>query len=449
MTSNFIVEMQPKTLQKIIFGYILAFCAILPLGSLAYYLNEQYLIFTSIAFTSIAYIGFLLFLIAFLKKDINYKNKFIYLIAVGIIILSSISAVFAVDKELSLYGNTGRYEGLYAIIAYFGLFFAGSILYNKKYIKKVFDMLIFIGIIQCVIGILQHIPALENIIPSYYSRFYILSDAFIANGLTGSPFFLASFISILMGISLSGAIYDKSKIRKYVYGFASILFAITALFTSIIPALIGICVPIITICIIELIRFIKGYGNSLIKLAIIILLIAIGIITVLLTEGIKLQDKTIMYQDSFYRLWITGPDSVKDETFIYEHTWKEGLSLIKDHPLIGVGPDCIVKGLYNTTTTTSLSAGSIDRPYNQYLYIAISRGIPVLLLYLGLLFFSLKKGLKGVKSYFENKSSWIDIAITVAIIAYITQAFFNMSSITIAPYFWLLLGLVWRKQTAE
>ena len=457
MTSNFIVDMKPQTLQKIIFWFFIAFCAALPLVGLAYYLNDNAIYFTSTVLTSFGFFGFLLFLIAITKKEVAIKNNISYPILLGILLLSTLSTLFAVDKSLALYGTSGRYEGLLAIIAYGGIFLAGSLIYVKKSKLRLFDMLIFVGIIQSIIGILQHIPALEHIIPSLYNRFAITTEAFIANGLTGSPFFLAALLAMLAGIAISGAIYDKSIIRRWVYGISTILFVIAALFTQVIPSLIGISVAVITICIIEIVRVAKKHTilsgkilqNPLGRLSIIFIAVVSSALIVFFAGGLKLQDKTIMYQDSFYRLWITGGESVKDKTPIYEHTWSEGFKLVKEYPILGAGADCVTKALYNTTEPPKLATGTIDRPYNEYLYVAISRGILTLLAYLALLFFTIRKCIKSLKLFYSKSSSWIDVAITTALVAYIVQAFFNMSSITVAPIFWLLLGLAWSKQQED
>ncbi len=451
MTSNFIVDMKPQTLQKLIKWYILAFCLAMPAIGLAYYLNAEALYFTSTVVTSFGFLGYLFFVIAYLKKEIFFKNKSGYVALLALLALSALSVLFSVDRYTAIYGTAGRYEGLLAILAYSGIFIAGSVIYNQRHHIRILDMLIFVGIIQSVLGILQRMPSLEDKIPSYYNRFRIVEAAFVANGLTGSPFFLAAMLSIFLGIALAGALYDALRVRRWTYGAAALLFTSAGLFTEVIPALIGIFVAIITIGIFEIVRTIKNKGgeplpladNPLVRYFMELLCIVVVIVVVFLTGGIQHHDKQIMYQDSFYHLWITGPEGIKDNTPIYEHTWKEGAKLVKERPVFGAGPDCVLLGLYNTTETPRLAAGTIDRPYNEYLYIAMTRGIMTLLAYLALLALTIKRCVKNLKTFTLNGKDWTNVALLAGIAAYTAQAFFNMSAITAAPFFWLLLGLVW------
>lgn len=449
--SDFIVNLTSDGLQKLVTVYLFILCAFIPVAGLIYYINEKLIYSSAAALTFLGFLGFLFFLIAILKKEIVFKGNLSYPLIFMLLALSSAAAFLAIDHTLSVYGNNGRNEGILAIVAYTAIFLASTVLYKNKAKLKICDLLIAVGIIQSVLGILQHIPALEDTIPSFYNYFRLTFKVFLSDGVTGSPMFLGTLLSLISGISISGAVYDKSKTRRIIYGIATILFAVTAFFTSSIIPLIGISSAFITICIIEIIRILKGHtllkgnllSNSIGRLGVVFVCFVIVTLTIIFTEGIELQDQTIIGEDGFYRLYIIGPSSVVDETPLYEHMWSEGLSLIKENPVFGVGPDCISKALYGDI---SYNAGTIDRPYNEYLYIAMSRGIPALFVYLALIVFTIRRAFGGIKRFYQKSETWVQVAFTSAIIAYIIQAFFNMSSITVAPYFWIILGLIWSKR---
>ena len=73
--------------------------------------------------------------------------------------------------------------------------------------------------------------------------------------------------------------------------------------------------------------------------------------------------------------------------------------------------------------------------HNEYLHIAATIGIPALIIYL--IFISTIL-IPKMKQMMNNKVSYI---ITLAIICYLVQAFFNISTIGVAPIFWMILGL--------
>ena len=119
--------------------------------------------------------------------------------------------------------------------------------------------------------------------------------------------------------------------------------------------------------------------------------------------------------------------------------------MIKEHPLLGVGPDMFAK----TQATEELAIDSIDRSYNEYLYIAATRGIPSLVVYLALLGATIYRLVKDLKKFTSDREKWFRPALLTAVAAYSIQAFFSVSAVTVAQFFWLLLGISWSKFTDE
>ncbi len=77
-----------------------------------------------------------------------------------------------------------------------------------------------------------------------------------------------------------------------------------------------------------------------------------------------------------------------------------------------------------------------DKAHNEYLQIAVTLGIPALMVYvifLGMIIFP------NFKYIFKQKYRFILLSI---IGSYLVQAFFNISTIGIAPLFWFVLGII-------
>lgn len=481
MTSNFIVDMKLKTLHRLYFIFFAIFLAAMSIAAARYYIIGDGAMYDAPqVLTYMGYGGIILFLIAFLKKEIQFKSNFGYPLVAGIVVLSALSAAFAIDRFTASYGNKGRYEGLLSIIGYAGIFLAASLMYDKKYKKYILDIIILFTSLQSVLGILQSIPALGDIIPSFYKNARGNFLPYVANGVTGSPVFLGALLTIAVGISVVGAIHDRTKARKILYTLATILFVITAFFTNVIQSLIGISAVFITVGIIEWKNKKKNssakfFRESFGSFIFILFITAITTATMLISGQARLQDKEIIYQDSFDRAYVTGSIDFKSDKNIYLHMAGEGIGILKHSPLLGTGPDCLTLELYTTiqdnaaqssdgVLTGDLSSyteqdevtklflmptGSIDRPYNEYLYIAMSRGIPCLLVYLAFLIFSLKKGFAKTISFYQDKESWLSVAVTVGVVGYCVQAFVSMSDINVAPYFWLALGFIWTRSDKQ
>ena len=280
----------------------------------------------------------------------------------------------------------------------------------------------------------------------------ILKDVHLSSGLSDSPIFYGSFLTVVTGIAAAGAMYEKNIIRARVYGISAVFFFMTGLFTSSVIPLIGIGSVFVILTVIEFTAGKSGTAfeegalkSSRKRLAAMLIGIAAVLGLVLAFQGIWLRDKAIAYTDCFYRLYITGGPSPVN----YDSLWKIGAErsfmMIKDHPILGTGPDLMAK----YQMSDELIIDSIDRSYNEYLYIAATRGIPSLAVYVALLGASLVRLFRDVREFASDREKWFRPAFLAAVTAYSVQAFFSASAVTVAPFFWLLLGMSWSKFTDD
>lgn len=101
----------------------------------------------------------------------------------------------------------------------------------------------------------------------------------------------------------------------------------------------------------------------------------------------------------------------------------------------------IAKNVTNESLEYVKSRNAIpDKAHNEYLQIAVTLGIPALILYVVFLSMIIFPNLKNI---FKQKSIFIMLSI---IGSYLVQAFFNISTIGIAPMFWFALGIMDNKK---
>jgi O-antigen ligase len=129
------------------------------------------------------------------------------------------------------------------------------------------------------------------------------------------------------------------------------------------------------------------------------------------------------------------------------YIWSRSLPLLKHTIVAGYGPDTFAIyfpqydyiGKLKAYGTASII---VDKPHNLYLQNAINTGvfslISLLILFIGYF-------VQSVKAYFNNKFenfySIAGLAIFTAICGYLGAGFFNDSVVSVAPVFWVLLGL--------
>jgi putative inorganic carbon (HCO3(-)) transporter len=252
-----------------------------------------------------------------------------------------------------------------------------------------------------------------------------------------------------------GAIYDKNIIRARVYGVAAVLFLLTGLFTSSLVPIIGTGAVFAAAAVIVAANRLKGgetafkgglYTTPELRYAVLAGSLLGVFALVYLTQGIFIRDRAIAFSDAFYRLYIIGNPNPENEQPLYEIAWVRSLEFIKLHPLTGVGPDCFS---YVQMSDRKLIINSIDKSYNEYFFIAVTRGIPSLLAYLALLYYALRKGCADMKNFFKSGENWFIPAIFTAVAAYLIAGLWSASAITVAPFFWLLLGFMCAKQIKE
>jgi O-antigen ligase len=128
--------------------------------------------------------------------------------------------------------------------------------------------------------------------------------------------------------------------------------------------------------------------------------------------------------------------------------WKMTLKAIGENPILGTGPENL-KEHFNRTNNEGFIAyqkrtgKTVDKAHSEILHIAAVSGIPaaiIFILFLTTLFWHKRRILFNF-----NSSTILAMCITV----YFLQSLFNISIITVAPLFWVLLGVFSRAKTIK
>ena len=195
-----------------------------------------------------------------------------------------------------------------------------------------------------------------------------------------------------------------------------------------------------------LILVLKKWADKPLKTAGIIfipLIIVMGLLTVEIMGARRADNPSnIVYQareilhgnmgDSFgsYRGWI----------------WKNAVSVIPNHPILGTGPDTFFYALGDEIQTASMTVSGepYDKAHNIFLQIAVCMGIPALLAYLafaGSLFVS------ALKKAFERP---VLLAFFACAFSYMIQSFFCVEVPITTPLVWVAFGVIageiWREK---
>jgi len=130
------------------------------------------------------------------------------------------------------------------------------------------------------------------------------------------------------------------------------------------------------------------------------------------------------------------------------YIWSRTIPMMKDTILIGYGPDHFPMFFPQEDYVGRFNTGSgmldtvVDKPHNMYMQTAINTGVisllALIIIWAVYLIDSLKTYLWGnINSFVE----YIGAATFLSITAYLVAGIFNDNVISVAPLFWILLGL--------
>lgn len=395
---------------------VLAICAPI-LIIIPYYTNSTLIkiLFVYLISTAIA-------IIWFLNRKGNsissYSEDKIIMCYLLIVILSTI---FSLDLVRSIWGIPRREEGLFAIIVYIFLF----IIVNKKYKFSNNHVIFFLisASIVALYGIAQYLG--YDPIPRNYINMYWKGRAFST---MGNPNFLGSYLTLVLPIGVFSYVYSK----KVGYLVASGIIYFCLLCTMTRSAWLG---SLVSFFILIYYTYKRKYSYK--HIAIIIL--SFALITLLFdfySHGAVFGRFFSIYKD--IGKVITQSSGYENAGANRIFIWKRVIELIKKRPLFGYGLetlDIVFTEAYRDEIIAFCKRLIIfDKAHNEYLHIAVSTGIPSLIVYLTFVGSILYKAFKNVKN------NPLIIPLLCSIIGYLVQAFFNISVVSVAYIYWMFLG---------
>lgn len=129
------------------------------------------------------------------------------------------------------------------------------------------------------------------------------------------------------------------------------------------------------------------------------------------------------------------------------YIWSRSIMMLPDVIYKGYGPDTFTVAFPQDDFIAKLNLGweasrIVDKPHNMYLQIAINTGIISLLALLALWGIYLITSLKLYKGMiYDSTEKCIGFACFMAVLGYLVAGMFNDQIVSVAPLFWITLGL--------
>lgn len=377
------------------------------------------------ALTTIAI--FLLLILFQNRKAINNLIQYdsINLTLLIYFVLLIISLFFALDLELAIYGSPFREEGLSTIMIYFLLFLASRTI---EIPSNKFNLGIEISaMILSVYGIMQFYGF------DPFPRDFIRLEWKNAFSTFGNPNFFGTYLVLVIPIILHSFIAKKKNVSGFIY---SIIFY-ALLCTRTRGAWVGATIAIITYLVIY--RLFSIINKQDMRRILFILLITFIIILIfnILSNDVFIYEFISIFKDIAKTIKNDGSEKAgSGRIFI----WKKVIELIKDRPLTGYGIENLCEPFVTRFKEEMISVFGyvlyVDKAHNEYLHIAVTTGIPSLIVYL---LFIIQILCSGSKKLQKNE---IYFPFFASVLGYLAQAFFNISVVSVAYIFWVFLGII-------
>lgn len=365
--------------------------------------------------------------IIFIKKE---KPKLIDILLILLIIFGLLATIFSQNISISLYGYWRRYEGMLQLFYYYSLLYLSSKI-NNKYV--IYSILTF-GIMNAFISYLQVFNILKFIPVNF-------RGTHLGQGLLTNSNFLGSYMNICLGISIGLFIKDDKKNIPFLI--LTIIYYISLLISNALSGMIGLFMILIFVYIIFIYKIKTKKIKKIDIIKHIVLIICIATTTIILNQDkqtVIIKDiKNMSYETKEI---IKGNISESYGTSRF-YIWNNSLKNLKHNLLHGAGIDCFVFAFKDGTLVKEMNGQLtyFDKAHNEYLQKLMCEGIFSCITYIVLLFTIFINALKNI---FKQKNYKV-IPLFLAFIGYITQAFFNISVLEVAPLFFIVSGLLYNR----
>lgn len=425
-----------RLVQKLNFGLITFLIIMMPLCFfLTNYLNST--LYFYVVLHLIIPLEVFIYVYNIIKKNnkVNKWDIFIYIL----LFFGIIATINAVDTQTSFWGAYLRNEGLLVFIAYY-LLFLNVKSFSEEQIIKVLDSLFIMGLIQFIYSILQ------VFVRGKYILGFKGGPLYMASGFIGNPNMLGSFCVLVLMLSLMMYfVYDKKKylIFSIMFYINLILAQSTGPFFAFVVSFFG------TIFILNTKKIINWKKVLLLFFSFILIFILVSFTVEkyckyvleeevypgsLIKHDIINTFSLLSLEDSDENKGDVGNIITKEDAIMYYGSgrldiWRNSIKIIPKYWLTGAGIDN-----FGYVYPAKLYGGYVDKAHNEYLQILITEGVFTLITYL---LFLLNLFIYGIKS--KEK---ISLVLLIGILGYALQAFMNISVTRVAPFYFIVCGML-------
>ena len=386
-----------------------------------------------------------LIIVSFISRAMSRKFKFYVadIFYFTLLAFMLISMFCSVNFGVFAGGQRFYMEHPLHFLCYYGLFYAGTMIEDSGLRKKLIFSYMIIAIIEGIVAFLQT----RGIEISYCLYVYDMPSYNAAYGTVQNTNFYGTLSCVLTAASSGFFIFSskltKSKILKWASLAVSLLIFYTMIASGARLAWVGMTAMIL-MYVASLIIMRKGNidKDSLRQITIDFLTLIIGYVAVIIVTIIcdsyisdrieaTVEDTTAVVEEEDIGSFGTGRGDI----------WRAALSSVPRHWATGIGLDNLIQAFKEQP---GWQPGDYvqAKGHSEYIHTLATQGVFAIINYVALLIYA---GVNAVKTIFGEKDDvkrslyWLIFGIFTA---YSAQALFSSSVMNVAPYFWIVIGLL-------
>jgi len=369
--------------------------------------------------------------IVLIMLGVNRKFRGFYLsdlFLVLSIVFSVISIIFTKSLLITFTGSMEYFsEDPFQVLGYFVIFFMAGHVTSYENRRKLIVTLLIVAVFHNIPAIIQHMDLWP---------FKVLAEEPFnpSSGLTQHFNFYGAIAILFTG--LTGMIFlMKNTPKYYLWYIAALVCFSTAMFSGSRLTWVGLAASFGFVLVAELYQKIKGVQSLISVKRYIVLIASFAVICVLLV----MFDNVITSQVNETAKEFGG--NVADMGTGRMNMWMVGLECVKDYPLTGVGFDNFI---YCYKAHPEYVNGWYGhKAHNEYLQMFVTQGVLSGINYLAFCVYTVVFALKRLVTVDEDsKQRAISYMLVVMIVGYFCQSLFNNSATNVAPYKWMVMGLI-------
>jgi O-antigen ligase len=367
----------------------------------------------------------------------------------GLVAWTVVSTFTSKDVHVSLLGNYGSYDGLYATLAFATITMVTALSIRAEYIRKVLAALAFAG--GGVVVLYGLIQLHDTELGGHRWDFIAWHDTSFSNQVFstfGNPNHMAGFFAIILP---SVAVLGLTATRRW-WQVAAAVFGVAILVEVLRSAARGAWVAVIASVVVLLVALAPELRRRP-RLSV----AGLGGLLVVVAGGMAVFGHKLLHVP-LSSLFRSGGTTPVEQRF---QIWHQAVLMAVHNPLTGIGPDAfaLVYPQYQSAAWVKGLGPNylVNGAHDIVMNVLADKGFVGLALFLALLAYV---GLRGVgawrrlRAIERDEASSVDeaqraqdqrlvlAAIGAGITAYVVQALFNVQQVGLSFSFWLLVGLL-------